>query len=187
MEMSSERLVPAAPQAVWDALNAPETLRNCIAGCEKIELIGPDQYDVGMSIKIGPVSAKFKGKMSLNDIVAPDSYSILFEGQGGMAGFAKGSAAVQLLPQENDGGTLLRYQVQAQVGGKLAQLGSRLIDSSARKMADDFFARFVALFALSPTADEVSEDAGVATLAPENDAQGKNGGGVKNLWARMTK
>lgn len=181
MEMSSERLVPAAPQAVWDALNAPETLRSCIAGCEKIELVGPDQYDVAMSIKIGPVSARFKGKMSLNDIVAPDAYSILFEGQGGMAGFAKGSAAVQLVPQEGDAGTLLKYQVQAQVGGKLAQLGSRLIDSSAKKMADDFFARFVALFAPAPVAVDAPADDGASALA-SGDA-----GVVKNLWARMTK
>jgi carbon monoxide dehydrogenase subunit G len=174
MEMTSERLVPAAPQAVWDALNDPETLRSCIAGCEKIDLLGPDEYEVGMAIKIGPVSARFKGKMSLKDILPPHSYAIVFEGQGGMAGFAKGSASVQLTQADDDAGTMLHYQVQAQVGGKLAQLGSRLIESSAKKMADDFFAKFVALF--SP---ESVPEAGVA--------QASDDGAVKNLWARMTK
>jgi carbon monoxide dehydrogenase subunit G len=183
MEMSSERLVPAAPQAVWDALNDPETLRSCIAGCEKIDLLGPDQYEVGMAIKIGPVSAKFKGKMSLQDIVPPQSYAIVFEGQGGMAGFAKGSAMVRLAAA--DEGTMLHYEVNAQVGGKLAQLGSRLIESSAKKMADDFFAKFVALFQAEvpnaagialETSDAVTAGAAVSEAAPK-----------KNLWARMTK
>lgn len=144
MEMSSTRLVPASPQVVWDALNDPQTLKSCIAGCDRIELIEPNVYEVAMVIKVGPVSAKFKGKMSLSDIQPAQSYVIGFEGQGGIAGFAKGSARVGLVPQED--GTLLEYSVHAQVGGKLAQLGSRLIDSSAKKMADEFFGKFLALF-----------------------------------------
>ena len=144
MEMSSNRVISAPRHQVWEALNDPETLKRCIAGCDKIEATGDDRYDVAIAIKIGPVSAKFKGAMTLKDIVPDHSYLIDFEGQGGLAGFAKGSAAVQLVTV--DEGTDLRYQAQAKVGGKLAQLGSRLIDSSAKKMADDFFKRFVMLF-----------------------------------------
>lgn len=158
MEMISERLVPASREAVWEALNSPEVLRSCIAGCQKLEPTDTNVYDVLMAVKIGPVSAKFQGSMTLSDIVAPESYAIGFEGRGGMAGFAKGCATVRLVDAPQ-GGTVLHYAVQAQVGGKLAQLGARLIDSSARKMADDFFARFVALFA-----DPAAAHAGEALL-----------------------
>lgn len=178
MEMTSERLVPASREVVWAALNSPETLRDCIAGCEKLERTEGNDYDVAMAIKIGPVAARFKGRMSLNDIVAPDSYAIVFEGQGGMAGFAKGSAAVTLVTPEQGDGTLLQYQVQAQVGGKLAQLGARLIDSSARKMADDFFARFVKVFA---TPDQAAE----ANAPVETLVSGAESGASRSLWARM--
>lgn len=154
MEMSSSRIIPAPPSAVWAALNDPETLKQCVAGCERIEAAGPDQFEVTMAIKIGPVSARFKGKMSMSDIRPEHSYTLGFEGQGGVAGFAKGGAAVELVPAGD--GTELRYQAQAQVGGKLAQLGSRLIDSSARKMADDFFNRFVARFPAGPAANEAT-------------------------------
>jgi carbon monoxide dehydrogenase subunit G len=185
MEMISERLVPASREVVWAALNAPETLRDCIAGCEKLERVEGNDYDVAMAIKIGPVAARFKGRMSLNDIVAPDSYAIAFEGQGGMAGFAKGSAAVKLVTPVDGEGTLLQYQVQAQVGGKLAQLGARLIDSSARKMADDFFARFVKVF--EPQAEVVAGDAAEAPRAASEAGTeaGTEAGAVKSLWARM--
>ncbi|WP_420223864.1 CoxG family protein [Pigmentiphaga litoralis] len=142
--MSSTRLIPAPQDAVWDALNDPGTLRSCIAGCEHIERVGPDTYDVAMAVRVGPVSARFKGRMSLSDIVEPLSYVIRFEGQGGVAGFAKGQAAVSLAPE--GAGTLLSYTVHAQIGGKLAQLGARLVDSSARKMADEFFGKFLAHF-----------------------------------------
>lgn len=144
MDMSSTRLIPAPQDAVWDALNDADTLKSCIAGCERIELVGPDTYDVAMAVKVGPVSARFKGRMTLSDIVEPLSYVISFEGQGGVAGFAKGHAAVSLLPEGS--GTLLSYTVHAQIGGKLAQLGARLVDSSARKMADEFFGKFLARF-----------------------------------------
>ncbi|WP_422802331.1 SRPBCC family protein [Telluria beijingensis] len=157
MEMISERLVPASREAVWEALNSPEVLRSCIAGCQKLEATDTDVYDVLMAVKIGPVSAKFQGTMTLSDIVPPESYAIGFEGRGGMAGFAKGCATVKLVAPPEGGGTLLQYEVQAQVGGKLAQLGARLIDSSARKMADDFFARFVAHFA-TPAGDETGDE-----------------------------
>ncbi len=151
MDMTGSHSVPASQQETWVALNDPEMLRSCIAGCEKIELIGENQYEVAMSVRIGPVSAKFKGKMTLSDIEAPNSYRITFEGQGGVAGFAKGNAGVKLSPDGER--TLLEYTAQAQVGGKLAQLGSRLIDSSAKKMAADFFDKFAALFQEQPATD----------------------------------
>jgi len=148
MEMSSERLIEAPPAEVWNALNDLQVLQGCITGCESIEETGPNQYDVAMKVKIGPVNAKLKGQLSLEDIQAPTGYTIRFEGQGGVAGFAKGSASVRLEPQEDQNQTLLCYDASAQVGGKLAQLGSRLIDSAAKKMADDFFSKFTALFSV---------------------------------------
>jgi hypothetical protein len=115
-------------------------LKACVPGCESIELTGENQYQVLMVARVGPVSAKFKGKLSLSDIKPPTSYSISFEGQGGAAGFAKGSANVRLSPENS--ATRLSYDVKANVGGKLAQIGSRLVDAAARKVADDFFKNF---------------------------------------------
>ena len=146
MEMFSERVVPAPPAAVWEALNDIDRLRGCIAGCDRLELLEPAVYDVAAAVQIGPVNANFKGKMSLLDIEAPTAYTIRFEGQGGVAGHAKGTAKVSLRPHDDLHQTLLCYDASAQIGGKLAQLGSRLIDSAAKKMADDFFEKFVASF-----------------------------------------
>jgi uncharacterized protein len=140
MEMSGEQLVPAPQKAVWDALNDPQMLKACVPGCESIEPIGENAYQVLMVARVGPVSAKFKGKLTLSDIRPPQSYSIAFEGQGGPAGFAKGGAQVRL--SEKDNGTALAYDVKASVGGKLAQIGSRLVDAAAKKIADDFFRNF---------------------------------------------
>ena len=140
MEMTGEQLVPAPQQAVWDALNDPQMLKACVPGCESIEPAGENAYQVLMVARVGPVSAKFKGKLSLSDIRAPQSYSLAFEGQGGAAGFAKGGAQVRLSPK--DSGTVLAYDVKASVGGKLAQIGSRLVDAAAKKIADDFFRNF---------------------------------------------
>ena len=140
MEMSGEQLVPAPQKAVWDALNDPQMLKACVPGCESIERTGDNEYQVLMVARVGPVSAKFKGKLTLSDIKPPDSYSISFEGQGGPAGFAKGGAHVRLAPEGD--GTKLSYDVKASVGGKLAQIGSRLVDAAARKVADDFFRNF---------------------------------------------
>ena len=148
MEMSSSRLIPAPRQQVWEALNTPETLKQCIAGCEIIEPCGPDQYNVAMGVKIGPVSARFKGNLTLGNIIAGQSYTITFEGQGGMAGFARGEARVAL--ESTEAGTELRYEIKARIGGELAQLGSRLVDTTAKKIADDFFTRFIALFNAPP-------------------------------------
>jgi len=140
MEMSGEQLVPASQQDTWNALNDPDMLRQCVPGCESIEPLSENQYEVLMVARVGPVSAKFKGKLSLSDINPPNSYSMAFEGQGGAAGFAKGGAQVRL--SEKDKHTLLAYDVKASVGGKLAQIGSRLVDAAAKKVADDFFRNF---------------------------------------------
>jgi uncharacterized protein len=140
MEMSGEQLIPAPQKTVWDALNDPEMLKASVPGCESIERSGDNQYQVLMVARVGPVSAKFKGKLALSDVKPPDSYSISFEGQGGPAGFAKGGAHVRLSPEGEK--TKLSYDVKASVGGKLAQIGSRLVDAAAKKVADDFFRNF---------------------------------------------
>ena len=141
MEMSSTQLVPASQKRTWQALNDPEVLKACIPGCQSIEKKSDTEYDIAMAVKVGPVSAKFKGRMTLADLNPPESYTLGFEGQGGVAGFARGSAKVHLTPV--DAGTELAYTVAAQVGGKLAQVGSRLIGGAAKKMADQFFNAFV--------------------------------------------
>jgi uncharacterized protein len=140
MEMSGEQLVPASQQQTWDALNDPAMLKQCVPGCESIEPIAENQYQVLMVARVGPVSAKFKGKLTLSDIQPPNAYSIDFEGQGGAAGFAKGGARVRLAEEADK--TRLSYDVKANVGGKLAQIGSRLVDAAARKVADEFFRNF---------------------------------------------
>ena len=149
MEMQASRSLAVSQQQAWEALNDPEALKACLAGCDRFEPQGDHQYAVGMAVKVGPVSAKFSGKVTLSDITPPERYRIAFEGQGGVAGFGKGEADVTLTPEPDDAAgqprCLLSYSVQAQVGGKIAQLGQRLIDGAARNMADDFFARFDAL------------------------------------------
>ncbi len=141
MEMTGEQLIHASQADTWSALNDPEILKACIPGCESIERTGANEYVVQMTARVGPVSAKFKGRMALSDIKAPDSYAIAFEGQGGVAGFAKGGADVSLAPEGHEA-TKLSYKVKASVGGKLAQIGSRLVDAAANKVANDFFVAF---------------------------------------------
>jgi len=140
MEMTGEQLIPVPQTQVWAALNDPAVLKACIPGCETIDKVGDNEYKVAMTAAVGPVRAKFNGKLLLSNINPPTSYSIAFEGSGGAAGFGKGGADVTLQP--DGAGTKLSYRAKAQVGGKLAQVGSRLIDGVARKMADDFFNRF---------------------------------------------
>ena len=165
MEMQASRSLAVSQQQAWEALNDPETLKACLAGCDRFEPQGDDQYAVGMAVKVGPVSAKFSGKVTLSDITPPERYRIAFEGQGGVAGFGKGEADVTLTPEPADAAgqprCLLSYSVQAQVGGKIAQLGQRLIDGAARNMADDFFARFDTLMQQRhPRAPAAPADAG---------------------------
>ncbi|MCO5355340.1 CoxG family protein [Acidovorax kalamii] len=146
MEMQASRTLAVSQQQAWEALNDPEVLKLCIPGCDKVEPTGDNQYAVAMALKIGPVSAKFAGKITLSDIVPPESYNIAFDGSGGVAGFGKGSAQVKLVPLAVDGvgqaSCELHYTVHATVGGKIAQLGQRLIDGAAKTMAEDFFKRF---------------------------------------------
>jgi len=140
MELKGQRHLASDRPATWRALNDPEILRACIPGCETIERTGDNEFRVAVAAALGPVKARFQGKITIEDIVEPASYTIRFEGQGGAAGFAKGAAHVTL--GEEGTGTLLGYTVDAQVGGRLAQVGNRLIDSAALKLADDFFAAF---------------------------------------------
>jgi carbon monoxide dehydrogenase subunit G len=146
MEMLGNRRLPITQQQAWEALNDPATLQKCIPGCDKFEPSGDNEYTVALAVKVGPVSAKFNGKVRLAEIMPPDSYRLSFEGQGGVAGFAKGSSSVSLKPaaHSESPGCELDYTVQAQVGGKIAQLGQRLIDGAAKSTADDFFKRFEA-------------------------------------------
>jgi carbon monoxide dehydrogenase subunit G len=140
LEQSGEYRIAASREEVWSALNDPDVLGACIDGCQKIDKIDEAHFDVAVKAKIGPVSAVFNAALELSDIEPPSSYVINGNAKGGAAGFAKGSAAVTL--EEEGGVTVLRYGVKANVGGKLAQVGSRLVDGAARKMADDFFAEF---------------------------------------------
>ena len=140
MDMQGSRPLAVTQQQAWEALNDPEMLKACIPGCEKFELTEPNIYAVTTAIKIGPVAARFSGRVTLSDIVPPSSYKIGFDAQGGVAGFGKGEAAVKLAPAAS--GCELSYTVHSTVGGKIAQLGQRLIDGAAKSLAEDFFRRF---------------------------------------------
>jgi carbon monoxide dehydrogenase subunit G len=141
MVMDGEVQLPAAREVVWAKLNDPEVLKACIPGCESLEKLSDTEFQAVAVTKIGPVKAKFKGKVRLSDLDPPNGYRISGEGDGGVAGFAKGGATVALTPQDG-GGTRLAYHVDAQIGGKLAQLGQRLVNGAAKKMADQFFQNF---------------------------------------------
>ena len=141
MDMAGERLISAPQNTVWSALNDPEILKACIPGCESLEATSENEMTAVAAIKLGPISAKFSGRVKLSDIDPPNGYTLSGEGKGGPAGFAKGAAKVRLTPKPE--GTLLTYTVEAQVGGKIAQLGARLIDATAKSMADQFFTKFV--------------------------------------------
>src|SRR6266851_156439 len=141
MQMNDSQRIPAPKEKVWAALNDPEILKQCIPGCQSLEASGPNEMTATVIFRVGPVKATFGGKVTLSDLDPPNSYRISGEGSGGVAGFAKGGAVVRL---ESDGAnvTVLHYEVDAQIGGKLAQLGARLIDSTAKKLAGEFFASF---------------------------------------------
>jgi uncharacterized protein len=163
MEMTSTRIVPASVETVWAALNDPAVLTGCIAGCDAIDPDGENTYRISLAARIGPVAAKFTGRMQLFDVDPPRGYTLSFDGQGGAAGFAKGEARVSLAPAGNGAATELSYTVKAQVGGKIAQIGSRLVDGAAQKLADDFFGKF---------SDAVAAKAGVAPVpAPAGPTQ----------------
>jgi uncharacterized protein len=142
MTMNGEVQLAAPQQTVWEKLNDPTTLKACIPGCEELDKTSDTEFQAVATVKIGPVKARFKGSVTLSDIDPPNGYTISGQGDGGVAGFAKGGAVVKLTPK--DGGTLLAYNVDAQIGGKLAQLGQRLVNGAAKKVADDFFENFAA-------------------------------------------
>jgi len=173
MQMNDSVLVPASQDKVWAALNDPETLAKCIPGCQKLESTAPNEMTATVVVKVGPVKASFSGKVTLSDIEAPNGYRISGEGSGGVAGFAKGGATVKLTA-EGPESTRLDYAVDAQIGGKLAQLGSRLIDGTAKKLSGEFFDNFAAQ--LAPPAPE-------AEAAPEGEApaEGEKKGWFKKL------
>lgn len=171
MELKGERVIPASVEQTWAALNDPEILKACIAGCDSLERTGDNAYQAQVAVKVGPVSARFKGNVQMSELNPPHGYTLNFEGQGGVAGFGKGSAVVALAAvgaQE----TRLSYDAKAQVGGKLAQIGSRLVDAAAAKMTDDFFAAFdaalrerVGAAAPAPAAEQAPTRGGVPTWA----------------------
>ena len=184
MDMQGSRQLAITQQQAWDALNDPAVLKACIPGCDKVEPTGENQYTIGMALKIGPVSAKFAGKIVLSEIVPPTSYTLNFEGQGGAAGFGKGNSAVLLKP--NDAGCELTYTVHASVGGKVAQLGQRLVDGAAKSMAEDFFKRFDdAMRAAHPEAyaEKINATEKIANRADITPATASNALGVPTwLW-----
>ncbi len=194
MEMTGEQLIPLAQAEVWRGLNDPEILKQCITGCDSIVLSGDNEYKVSMTAAVGPVKAKFAGKMAITDMNPPNSYALAFEGSGGAAGFAKGSATVTL--SQEGGQTKMVYTAKANIGGKLAQIGSRLIDGVAKKQADDFFAKFnkimvpadVAASAASPAASSAASSASAAASAAAPAASstaashGTQGEPMNPLW-----
>ena len=157
MQMTGEYQIPAPRETVWRALNDPEILRQSIPGCESLEKLSDTEMTAKVRLRIGPVSAAFTGKVTLSDIDPPNGYKISGEGQGGVAGFAKGGAVVKLA--EEAGATVLTYDVDAQVGGKIAQVGARLIQGTARKLADQFFGKFAESVGAPPPAAAGSESA----------------------------
>jgi carbon monoxide dehydrogenase subunit G len=179
MQLSGEYHIPAPRDRVWSMLNDPDVLRACIPGCDSLEADGADAFKAKVTTKIGPVKASFNGAFTLSNINPPESYTITGEGKGGVAGFAKGGADINLA-EDGDGGTVLTYTADAQVGGKLAQLGGRLIDSTARKMADQFFGKFSEMAAggapaeaAAPEQAKAEEGAFAAAVHSAEDAVGE--------------
>jgi len=187
MELQGERLIPASVEKTWAALNDPETLKACIAGCESMERTADDTLVAVVAMKIGPVSARFKGKVQMTNVQPLNGYMLNFDGQGGVAGFGKGSADVALTPEGEQ--TRLRYHARATVGGKMAQVGARLIDAAAGKITEDFFKAFEAQLqpaaapqaadsAVDSAAGSTTESTAVAPVAREPAA----GSGIKTVW-----
>ena len=142
MDLTGEYRIPAPREAVWKALNDPEVLKQCIPGCEEIQKLSDTEMTAKVTARVGPVKASFTGKVTLSDLDPPNGYKISGEGTGGVAGFARGGAEVHLTPDESGAGTILTYTATAAVGGKLAQIGSRLIEGTSKQMADQFFGKF---------------------------------------------
>ena len=182
MDFSGEYTIPSTKQKVWDALNDPEVLKQCIDGCEELKKDSDSEFSARVTAKVGPVRAKFSGKVTLSDIDPPNGYKISGEGQGGVAGFAKGGAVVKL--EDSDGGTKLTYSAEAEVGGKLASVGSRLVEGVAKKTADDFFGKFAEIVSVDSKLGEKLEDKETKAPQVEQVAQGNNtkSGNARILW-----
>ncbi len=179
MDITGEYRIPAPREEVWRALNDPNILQKCIPGCESVEKLSDTEFTAKVVLKIGPMTAKFSGKGTLSDLDPPNGYVITGEGQGGVAGFGKGRATVKLETEGNT--TVLRYKAEAQVGGKMAQLGARLIDSTSKKLADEFFGRFAEVFGTAPAAaGEVP--AAEAAVTAEKAAPAAGGGLKPAVW-----
>ncbi len=164
MDFNGRYVIPAPVEAVWEAINDPEILKACIPGCEQLDKTSPTDFAAVVTLKIGPLKAAFKGKVTLSDLEPPLRCKLTGEGQGGVAGFAKGQADVELAPEGS--GTVLSYTAQASVGGKLAQIGQRLIDGAAKQIADDFFGRFTAALTAANPAPELEPDPEVEAPPP---------------------
>ena len=182
MDLAGEYRIEAPRDAVWRALNDPDVLKQSIPGCQEIEKESDTAFSARVKSKIGPVSATFKGKVTLSDLDPPHGYTISGEGQGGVAGFAKGGARVTL--EEDGAATLLRYTADGQVGGKLAQVGARLVEGTARKVADDFFTRFNALVSAEAAAQPAPETTAAKKPAPaiEPARPAPQSSVLENLW-----
>ena len=184
MDFTGEYKVPASRDKVWEALNDVEVLKLCIDGCEELNKDSDTEFSAKVTARVGPVRAKFTGKVTLSDIDPPNGYTISGEGQGGVAGFAKGGAIVKLV--DGDGVTILHYEAKAEVGGKLASVGSRLVEGVAKKTADDFFGKFVEIVSdgdVDP-ASEVVEAERDAKLADSSHVQtiSESGGLSPMVW-----
>jgi len=181
MDFNGRYIIPALPEAVWAGLNDPDTLKACIPGCQKIEKTDPTNFIATATLKIGPVKATFQGKVGLSDLDPPHRCRLSGEGQGGVAGFAKGDAEIVLTPEGD--GTVLTYTAKASVGGKLAQIGQRLIDGAAKQIADDFFSRFAEKLTV-PTPVELTPDPLVeaAARAAVTTPVGKREGFAPEIW-----
>ena len=182
MDMTGEYRIPAPRQKVWEALNDPEVLKKSIPGCEELHKVSDTELTAKVATRVGPVSAKFSGKVTLSDINPPQGYRITGEGQGGAAGFAKGGAEVQLEDAGEE--TVLKYTASAQVGGKLAQIGSRLIDSTAKKLANEFFGNFAREVGGAPAEPVAPAEApAAAKAAPPPPAEQPAMGGISpTVW-----
>lgn len=168
MDFIGRYIIPASPETVWDAIQNPAVLKSCIPGCERLDKTADTVFEATATLKIGPVKATFKGKVTLDEMEPVRRLVLRGEGQGGVAGFAKGQSEVLLTPK--DGQTVLTYTAKADVGGKLAQIGQRLIDGAARQIADDFFSRFSAAVAAPPVTDAITDIP--PEIAPSTPAPG---------------
>ena len=182
MEMTGEYKIAAPRSKVWEALNDPETLAKCIPGCQQLNKDSATELSATVKSKLGPVSATFTGKVTISDIDPPNGYRISGEGSGGVAGFAKGGAEVKLADDGDD--TVLTYVADAQVGGKLAQIGSRLIDSTAKKMAKEFFGKFAEEVAdTAPESSEEDDAAATTSTEPQTSSTAASAGGISPaIW-----